>query len=382
MKIAIDYREAIRKNKAGKGVVVWQLVERLKKIILDDEVDLLVDEDFVFEGWPTNWRKRIIAGSGLKWHWNVLWELKNYDRYLSLTSFLVPAFDWNKKCIIFVHDLVVFFDELAKRHNRKAYWMEKLTLVPALKNARKIIVPSKTTGEDLKKFFKVDTDKISLVYEGVNREVLGSRYKVLEGREKGDQNSKLKTQNFGEVKNKYGITGEYIFFVGTLEPRKNLANLILAYDTLVKKYGWKGQLVMAGKKGWYFAELFSLVKKLNLEKKVIFAGFTTDEEKFILMRGAKCFCMVSLYEGFGLPILEAMSVGTPVVTSNNSSLSEVAGESAILVDSRNVDNIAEGIQKVLADEVLAKKLVEGGLERVKLFDWEKAAGEVYNLIRK
>lgn len=381
MKIAIDYREAIRKNKAGKGVVVWQLVERLKKTILNDEVDLLVDEDFLFEDWPANWHKRIIVGRGLKWHWNVWWELKNYDRYLSLTSFLVPAFDWNKKCIVFVHDLVVFHDELAKKHNRKAYLMERLTLGASLKNARKIIVPSETTGNDLKKFFKVDENKVSLVYEGVNNQVLGTRCQILDGEEKGERDLKFETQSIIDVKKKFGISGDYLFFVGTLEPRKNLANLILAYDKLVKRYGWEGQLVLAGKKGWYFEELFTLVKKLNLEKKVIFAGFTTDEEKFILMKGAKCFCMVSLYEGFGLPVLEAMSVGTPVVTSNNSSLSEVAGEAAVLVDPDNVEEIASGIQKVLSDEVLADSLVKKGMDRIKLFDWEKAAGEVYNLVR-
>ncbi|MFZ5392219.1 MAG: glycosyltransferase family 4 protein [Patescibacteria group bacterium] len=381
MKIAIDYREAIRENKAGKGVVVWQLVDRLKKIILDDEVDLLVDEDFVFEDFPANWHKKIIGGKGLKWHWNVWRKLKNYDRYLSLTSFLVPAFDWNKKCIIFVHDLVVFYDELAKKHNRKAYWMERLTLGAALKKARKIIVPSETTGEDLKKFFKVDENNFSLVYEGVN--IQNFQFPIFPSRDRTAAGN-FQTyfdENIGEIKKKFGITGDYLFFVGTLEPRKNLSNLILAYDKLVKKYGWEGQLVLAGKKGWYFDELFTLVKKLNLEKKVIFTGFTTDEEKFILIKDAKCFCMVSRYEGFGLPILEAMSVGTPVVTSNNSSLSEVAGEAVVLVDPDNVEEIASGIQKVLSDKVLADSLVKKGMERIKLFDWEKAAGEVYNLVR-
>ena len=141
-------------------------------------------------------------------------------------------------------------------------------------------------------------------------------------------------------------------YVGTLQPRKNLVRLIEAFISVNSRQQTvngkkKLKLVIAGKKGWMYEEIFKKVKELNLEKEVVFTGYVPDEELPILYKGAKCFALVSLYEGFGFPVLEAMSMGVPVVCSNSSSLPEVAGEAAILVDPKNVEDIKGGIEKIL-----------------------------------
>lgn len=388
MKIGIDYREAIRGNKAGKGWYVWHVVDEWKKIIKDDEVFLFVDQDFE-DVLPANWRKVIIKQSGYFWHLSVLWKMRGMvDVYFSPTSYLVPWLDWSGKCVVVVHDLVAFKDEIAGQHNPRAKWIEKMTLKGAMKNARRVIVPSEATKRDLLEVSEINADKVVRVYEGIG--VANDKFQMTndegENSKLKAQNSKpqLKTQNYDEMivslKNKFGIVGDYILFVATLEPRKNLENLILAYKKLLDDRAWQGQLILAGKKGWYYEGLFELVERWNLQEKVIFTGYVTEEEKYNLMRNAECFCYISRYEGFGLPILEAMSVGTPVVTSNVSCLPEIAGNVAKLVNPDDVNDISDSIWQILSDRSLADVMSGRGVERVKEFSWEKAAREIYQLL--
>lgn len=362
MKLGIDYREAIKQNKAGKGVVLFELIEEFKNVVPGDwQIDLLVDEDFDMTGFPDNFQKKIIKWPGLWWHLRATWEVWwKYDVYLALTSFMVPRLSMSKKCVVMVHDLIAFIEEYSTHHNKSALWNERLTAGGAFKTAGKIIVPSRSTKNDLLKMFKVNEDKIELILEGVNKLPV-----------------KVDLTN---VKKKYGITGEYLFFVSTIEPRKNIVRLIEAFSKLRSENGWNGQLVLAGKKGWYYEEVFAKIQDLNLDNDVIFAGRISDEEKFALIGGAKCLCYPSLYEGFGLPVLEGMVMGVPVVTSNISSLPEVAGDAAIMVDPKNVDEIKEGMARVVSDEKLAKDLADKGCRQVKKFSWKKAANRLFQVI--
>ncbi|MBU0647636.1 glycosyltransferase family 4 protein [Patescibacteria group bacterium] len=362
MKIGIDYREAINEKKAGKGVVVYEWMEEFKKVVPGEwRVDLLVDEDFDNKGFPENFCIVIIGWPGLLWHLRVVWEVWwKYDAYLSLTSFIVPYFSFSKKCVVMVHDLVAFLGEFSSQHNKRAVMIEKALAKTAFKNAGKIIVPSTSTKDDLISLFGVDEQKVALIMEGVNKV--------------GD------LLDLAEIKKKYEIDGEYIFFVSTLEPRKNVERLIGAFGHLKKEYNWEGKLVVAGKKGWYFDDIFYNVRYFGLEDEVIFPGRIGDIEKFTLIKGAKCLCYPSLYEGFGLPVLEGMMMGVPVVTSNISSLPEVAGEAAVLVNPKDIDSIKEGIWKVLSDKKFAQDLVSKGNEQVKKFGWKKAAMELKELL--
>lgn len=178
---------------------------------------------------------------------------------------------------------------------------------------------------------------------------------------------------------KYKIEGDYILFVGTLQPRKNIVRLIEAFSTLGPKLY---TLVVVGKPGWLYEEIYEAPKKFKVEDRVKFLDYVPDEDLPALYQNALCFVLPSLYEGFGLPVLEAMHYGCPVVTSNVSSLPEAAGDAAIMVDPESTESIKEGIEKVLGDKSLREKLVKKGYEQVKKFSWEKCARETLKVLEE
>jgi glycosyltransferase involved in cell wall biosynthesis len=171
------------------------------------------------------------------------------------------------------------------------------------------------------------------------------------------------------------VDGEYILFVGTLEPRKNLPRLLQAYALLSKTIRDKHPLVIVGGKGWGKDNIYSIIEQLSISKHVKVLGYLSDEELASVYHQSHLFVMPSLYEGFGLPLLEAMSMGVPVVTSNISSLPEIVGDNAVIVDPNNVESIKDGIEKVLIDNELRNQLSKAGLDRAKLFSWKGAAKE-------
>jgi glycosyltransferase involved in cell wall biosynthesis len=165
--------------------------------------------------------------------------------------------------------------------------------------------------------------------------------------------------------------------VGTLQPRKNLGRLLEAY-ALLRKRAQRGEapgLVIAGRKGWLYDQIFQQVERLGLESKVVFPGYVPQDDLPALLSGARLFVFPSLYEGFGLPVLEAMACGTPVACSNVSSLPEVAGDAALLVDPLDVRGMAEAMNRLLQDEGLRTQLVERGYRQVRQFSWARCARE-------
>lgn len=183
-----------------------------------------------------------------------------------------------------------------------------------------------------------------------------------------------------KIRKKYGISGDYILFVGTLQPRKNLVRLIEAFSRLNPK---PYTLIIVGKPGWMYEEIYQAPKKFGVEEKVKFLDYVSDEDLPSLYQNARCFVLPSLYEGFGLPVLEAMSYGCPVVTSNTSSLPEAGGEAAIYVDPESVESIKEGILKVLNFTPRARQdLIKKGYDQVKKFSWEKCARETLKVLEE
>jgi glycosyltransferase involved in cell wall biosynthesis len=181
------------------------------------------------------------------------------------------------------------------------------------------------------------------------------------------------------VRGKYDIKGEYLLYVGTLEPRKNVVRLLQAFHKLKREGHTDYKLVITGAKGWLYQNIFSLISKLELHHQVIFTGWVPEEELPILMSGAQVLVYPSLYEGFGLPPLQAMACGTPVITSNISSMPEVVGDAAILIDPYNIDEIATAIHQVLSDGDLRQRMSQMGIERAKLFSLEKEARQTIEI---
>ena len=188
----------------------------------------------------------------------------------------------------------------------------------------------------------------------------------------------------GEIKRvleKYDIRPPYILYVGALEARKNMLGLLEAYARL-RRWSEKWTLVIVGARKWKYAPIFETVQRLGLEPFVDFTGYVEEEDLPALYNGADLFVFPSLYEGFGLPVLEAMACGTPVVTSNTSSLPEVAGDAALLIDPYDIDEIVAAMRTILEDKALAAELRTKGLARAKEFSWERTARETIAVYEK
>jgi glycosyltransferase involved in cell wall biosynthesis len=178
------------------------------------------------------------------------------------------------------------------------------------------------------------------------------------------------------VKARYGIAGSYFLYLGTLQPRKNLARLVAAFAAL----GPEATLVLAGRRGWLYERLFAQVRHLGLEGRVLFPGYVGEADKAALLSGALAFVFPSLHEGFGLPVLEAQACGCPVITSATSSLPEVAGDAALLVDPGEPAAIAAAMARVVADPALRGTLIERGFANVRRFSWTACARLVLDAI--
>jgi len=224
-----------------------------------------------------------------------------------------------------------------------------------LKKSRRIVTISENTKHDIMTFYGIEPEKIYVIQPGFEK----SRYRL--------------GINSESVKMKYGLT-DYLLYVGNLLAHKNLRRLLRAFSLIARKMPYK--LVIAGYKDpRYYPELEAEVEALGHAEKVLFLNYVSADELTALYAGAKAFILLSLYEGFGFPPLEAMACGCPVVVSNVASLPEVCGDAAYYIDPHDVESIAQGIHRVLTDESLKQGLIKKGLERVKLFSWEQSARE-------
>lgn len=190
------------------------------------------------------------------------------------------------------------------------------------------------------------------------------------------------TAEFGACCQKWGIHRPYLLYVGTIEPRKNLARLLRAFELLKAKYHIPHQLALAGGRGWRDEEIFRTAGEISCKEDVIFTGYVSAGEKNALYANADVFVFPSLYEGFGIPPLEAMTFGCPVVCANAASLPEVAEDAAELVDPLEVESIAAGIWRVLSDESYAKNLTDRGYLQAKKYTWEASAKRLTEICRE
>ncbi len=262
--------------------------------------------------------------------------------------------------VVTLHDLGYHYFPEAHTHFQRLY-LQLSTRWSALM-ATRLIAVSQATASDLNKFYGTSPDKIQVVHEaGMS-----------------DQIDHAVATN---VRQQYNLPRPYVLFVGTLQPRKNLVRLIQAYAKLHRTAAISWDLVLAGG-GWLRQSLPVLVSKLGLSERIHLIGYVADAHLPALYAGATFFCFPSLFEGFGLPVLEAQRYGAPVITANNSSLPEIAGDAAILVDPLDVDAIADAMLRLSQDEALRQKLIAAGYANVKRFSWEKAARETLAVLEQ
>lgn len=253
------------------------------------------------------------------------------------------------KYVLTIHDLVWKY---APQTMRKAsYWLEKYQMPYSIRQADLILADSTATKESILQTFKVGDGKVKTLKLGATR-------------------LQLNDLSLGEINH------PYILFVGTLEPRKNLKRLLEAYALLSLNLKRQFPLVIAGGKGWGNVHLHAEIKKLDLEDNIKLLDYVDEQKLHALYKNAHCLAMPSLYEGFGLPLVEAMQYGVPILTSNNSSMPEVAGEAGVLVNAKSVESIAEGINKLLTDKVLHSKLSQRALKQAEQFNWDDATQKI------
>lgn len=289
-------------------------------------------------------------------------------RQARLDVFHSPAntlpLSYTGRSVITIHDLAIY------KHPEwfpGQVFSTKVLVPRSLKKANRIIAVSKSTANDIEQLFKVPANKIQVVPEGVEIEFLD-----------------LKDKNI-DVRKKFGLPKNYLLFVGTLEPRKNLERLITVFGKLRQSVDdrYKDiQLVLAGAPGFHSDRLKKTIASLKLSRHVRQLGYVSQNEKYRLMQNARALVFPSLYEGFGLPVLEAMALGTPVLTSNISSLPEVAGEAAAFVDPTDNDSMYVGLKNIVEHDDLRQRLIREGTKQYKLFSWGRTAQETLEVYRQ
>ena len=277
------------------------------------------------------------------------------------TDHLLPRFS-RVKSVFTLHDLVFrFYPEAHKPLNR---WFLSLMMPRFLQAADAVIAVSECTKRDAVRLYGLEEVEIPVIYEGVNR---GFRPAL--------------PAAIAVARQKYSLPDSFLLCVGTIEPRKNLTSLLEAYRALMGR-GVESRLVIVGKKGWLYEGFFRRLRELGLEDKVIFPGFVADEDLPALYSAADLFVLPSLYEGFGLPLLEAMACGVPVVCSSTSSLPEIAGRAAVMVDPLDVSQLARALERVLEDSDLRASMRQVGLKQAAHFSWERTAKETLAVYRQ
>jgi glycosyltransferase involved in cell wall biosynthesis len=272
----------------------------------------------------------------------------------------IPPFRRRIPAVITIHDLAFLrFPHLQTPESARYYGQVRR----AVQSAEQIIAVSESTRRDLLELVQAPEERITVVHSAA-----GPEYRPLDEDELEHARARL------------GLPSRFILFVGTIEPRKNLPVLLQAYAAMDAERA--APLVVVGNRGWLFDEVFRTRDELGLGSRVLFVGGVPAEQLVYYYSCASCLVLPSLYEGFGLPVIEAMACGTPVVVSNVSSLPEVAGDAAIAVSPDDVQGFADAMTRLLADDDLRRKLSELGLQRAREFSWERAAVGTLAVYRK
>lgn len=376
MRIGIDYTAAVRQG-GGIGRYTRNLVQALAALDQHNEYVLLAAGGWGSgdsrAGWPPNFRLRSIPLSD-RWL-NIIWQRARLPLPVQLASgrldlyhspdFVLPPVG-RTPTVLTVHDLSFlrvpqFFVPAFRSYLEGA-------VTRAVRRASHILADSESTRRDLGELLAVPPDKVSVLYPGVEE-----RFRAVEDGE-----------ILAQVRARYGLPERFVLGVGTLQPRKNFQGLVEGFGRLVAAGHDLPDglgLVIAGGKGWLEEDLLAVAASHGVRERVVLTGFVDDRDLPALYTLASVLAFPSWYEGFGLPILEAMACGTPVVSADNSSLPEAVGDAGLLVDAGRPDELARALASLLLDEGLRARLVEAGRRQASRFTWEQAALQLLAVYR-
>jgi glycosyltransferase involved in cell wall biosynthesis len=341
---------------SGIGTYLMSLLTHLASIESEFEFEAICPAPELVRHLPSG-RFRFVESRAPIYSLREQWEvarLARRARLLHCPHYNIPRIH-RGKLVVTIHDLShLLFPEFLP--NRSAYLYARFMIGAAVKRATKIVTDSQFSKHSIQERFDVPDQKIRVIYPGLSEPLTCCQNPV----------------DLAALR-RMGVQAPYVLFVGLLKPHKNVAALIRAFDRLPAGIKNDTHLVIVGRKDSEYPRLEALVRELSLESRVVFAGHVTDADLQALYSGASALALVSLNEGFGLPALEAMAFGVPVIVSNTSSLPEVAGSAGILVDPRDEQSIANGIEMVLSHDDLRQTLSERGRMQAQLFSARQSA---------
>jgi glycosyltransferase involved in cell wall biosynthesis len=371
VKIGIDCRMYASRF-TGIGRYVYELTENLLKLDHENEYVFFFNHPEYESFHPRGRRvqKVLVNSAHYSFSEQTVFLYHLYKANLDLmhfTHFNAPIL-YRRPSVVTIHDLTLSFfpgRKMTSALHRIGY---HFTLKSTVRKAKKIISVSQNTKKDLEHFFRVPSGKISVIYAGVN-----GQFKPIKDKAK-----------LSALRQKFHLDKPYLLYTGVWRTHKNLPNLIRAFHILKQDHHFEGYLVITGREDpLYGPEIRKEIESLKLQNDVIFPGLVDEKDLVLLYNGAVAYVFPSLYEGFGLPPLEAMQCGIPVAASNVSSIPEICGQdNALFFNPEDPQNIAATIFRILSQKSLRKQLIENGFKRVKNFSWEKMAREILKLYKK
>ncbi len=351
-------------NRVGSSEFCYQLLMALSKVENKNKyfIYLPVEPTSDMPKETSNWKYEVIKSKKI-WTITALGKklIKNNDKldvFFSPTHY-VP-FMFSIPTVISILD--VSYIHFPKLFNNKDLIKLKYWGKYSIGRSKKIITISESSKSDIIKTYQLNSETVEVVYPGV----------------KNDLNKSKKELSMDDLSKNFGVDEKYILFVGTLQPRKNIVRLIEAFSKIDSNV----LLVIIGRKGWQFEEILDAPNKFEVKERVIFLENIVDEDLPAFYENAEFFILPSLYEGFGLPVLEAMKYDCPVITSNVSSLPEAGGNAALYVDPKDTDDISKNMQKLLDDKELRSELVKKGKEQIKKFSWQQSAKDTLKVLEE
>lgn len=368
MKIAVHGSHLCQEREDGNQTYILNLFRAIREIDIENEYIFYYNKPSKKKVEAPNFKHKVNQAKFM-WTQRVFPFLLRRDKpdVLFMPIQMLPFFkSKNQKSVVTIHDLAFLL--YPETFPAKDAFLHRLYVREAITKADHLIAITEATKQDIIKFYNIDPAKITVIYHGVDKQ----RFRLMQ---KGEE------YLVKEVKLKYNITKPYLLYIGNVQPRKNIQGLIKAYQQLRSNTKHDYQLVVAGAKAWLVEEVMKEIGE-NYREDIIFTGRFDDAELTPLLWGADLFVLPSFYEGFGLPILEAMACGVPTVVSNTPSLVEVGGEASLSFDAHSIDDIAKVLDNIVSNSKLREKMRKLGLKRVSQFSWNRCANETIEIIKK
>ncbi|MCF8448354.1 MAG: glycosyltransferase family 4 protein [Taibaiella sp.] len=371
MRIAVNTRLLLKGKLEGIGWFTYQTLERMVRQHPEHEFffffDRPYDPQFVFAPNVTpvvvhpQARHPILFYIWFEWSLPLLLRKYKIDLFLSTDGYM--SLSTKVPTCLAIHDLA--FEHYPEHFvmSHKLYWRHYSPLFA--KKARRIATVSTFSKEDISTHYGISPEQIDVVYNGAH-----------------DEYKPLNIDERKAVQEKYADGCEYFVFAGALHPRKNIVNLLKAFVIFKKRQPTNMKLLIVGRPAWKYEEVDEMKQTMPYRKEVKWVGYMNVDELSKVIGGAYALVYASLFEGFGIPILEAMQCNVPAIVSNTSSMPEVAGDAALLVDPTSPDDIANKMHQIYKDEALRAKLIENAKEQVKKFNWQSSADKLWDCMMR